>query len=339
MGSIFYSGHSKEKCSFFTFRNYTRLLLYFLSLPPVLVTSSTFFGYSKSSAIISHLLMTKNISNNNFFMKVSLKLLLASMALVSFASCSKGPTYLQDQSESPSQIQAEETSRPETIVFKASGDISSALNEFRELLGRLNTTPGATGGRREINWDAVPDFLTNNNSFPGNFFGSADPAAADGRKRGLICTTPGTGFSISDTDFVFVNPKYGDQFNAFSPKKTFIAVGSTITDNFFKVPGTNVDASVQGFGVVFSDVNNASSTSLEFYNGERLLGSFKVPNVGNNIPGGFSFLGAYFPNEKVTRVHIVSGSAPLSATQDDLSNGGGEDLVIMDDFIYSEPRN
>jgi hypothetical protein len=38
-------------------------------------------------------------------------------------------------------------------------------------------------------------------------------------------------------------------------------------------------------------------------------------------------------------VRIHSGSAPLSPTQNDISDGGGEDLVIMDDFIYSEPAN
>ena len=236
----------------------------------------------------------------------------------------------------------QQEARAEAIVFKASGDsiaILPALNEFRDTLGTLNLHPGATGGRREINWDGVPPAFTNNNLFPGDFFGASDPTLPDGRKRGLLNTTPGTGFSISDNDFFFINPKYDDQFNDFSPKKTFIAVGSNITDNLFRVPGTNLPASVKGFGVVFSGVNNASSTSMEFYDGDRLLGTFRVPNNGNNLPGGFSFVGVYFPHEKVTRVRIFSGSAPLSPTQDDLTDGGGEDLVIMDDFIYSEPKD
>jgi hypothetical protein len=274
-------------------------------------------------------------------MNLSSKFFLASLVITSFASCSKNPSYLKDQSENNSLSQSNESirlePRSEAIVFKATGDIDSTLQRFRDLLGPLNSVPNAGPGRREINWDGVPLQFTNNNLFPGDFFG-ATGSAPDGRKRGLLNTTPGTGFSISDSSFSFINPGYRDQFKAFSPKKTFIAVGSTITDNLFRVPGTNIGASVQGFGVVFSDVNNASSTSMDFYNGDRLLGSFKVPNVGNNNPGGFSFLGVYFPNEKVTRVRIFSGSAALSATQNDLSNGGGEDLVVMDDFIYSEPQ-
>jgi hypothetical protein len=276
-------------------------------------------------------------------MKVTVKFLLASIALASLASCSKDPSYMKDQTRST--LSQKENFRLEAkieaIVFKASGDslaILPALDEFRDTLGILNSRPGARGGRREVNWDGGPANLTNNDLFPGDFFAATNPALPDGRKRGLINTTPGTGFSISDNDFFFINPKYDDQFNDFSPKKTFIAVGSNITDNFFRVPGTDIPASVQGFGVVFSGVNNASSTSLEFYSGDRLLGSFKVPNNGNNLPGGFSFLGVYFPNEKVTRVRIFSGSAPLSPTQDDLTDGGGEDLVVMDDFIYSEPE-
>ena len=272
-------------------------------------------------------------------MTVSFKLFLASVAIASLASCSKGPVYTQDRSENKSSSFSEENQKPEAIVFKAAGDIEPSLKEFRDLLGggQPNTTPGAVGGRREINWDGVPLMFTNNNLFPRDFFGASDPLLPDGRKRGLIYSTPGTGFSVSDNGFEFINPAYPSQFKAFSPKKTFISFGSNITDNFFKVPGTNTDATIQGFGVVFSDVNNASSTSMEFYSGDRLLGSFKVPNVGNNDPGGFSFLGVYFPNEKITRVRIFSGSAALSATQNDISNGGREDLVVMDDFIYSEP--
>lgn len=269
---------------------------------------------------------------------------MVSIAVASLASCSKKGPYLQNDQSTESQSETTEESgarfKERAIVIKAHGDINAALSKFRDLLGsQLNTTPGAVGGRREINWDAVPANLTNNNSFPGDFFGSFDPAVADGRKRGLVMTTPGTGFSISDNNFSTINPTYGDQFKTFSPLKTFVPIGSTITDNFFKIPGTNTDASVQGFGVIFSDVDNEFSTFMEFYDRERLLGIFKVPHNGYNAPGAFSFLGVYFPNARVTRVRIHSGRAPLSPTQNDISDGGGKDLVIMDDFIYSEPAN
>ena len=277
-------------------------------------------------------------------MKVSSKLILASMLSAVFASCSKDPSYMKDQSESTSSFNVSENDLPEgkprAIVFKAAENIDSALGAFRDALGPLHFQPEETNGRREINWDGVPPMFTNNNLFPGDFFGSFDPALGAGRKRGLINTTPGSGFSVSDNDFSFINPKYEDQFNDFSPAKTFVAVGSNITDNLFKIPGTNINAFVRGFGVVFSDVNTGTSTSMEYYSGDRLLGSFKVPNVGNNNPGGFSFLGVLFPNEKVTRVRIISGSTALSATQNDIANGGrAEDLVVMDDFIYSDPRD
>lgn len=301
--------------------------------------ATTGFGYCKNLATVSFLRSLILFQSSIFFMRVSFKTVVASATLFAFVSCSKDPKYIGDQHDSVlSGIgTGANVSNKEVIVIKASGNIDPALNEFRELLGQLNTAPGATGGRREVNWDGGPAAFTNNDLFPGDFFAATDPALPNGRKRGLINTTPGTGFSISDNDFSFINVKYPEQFNAFSPAKTFSAIGSNITDNLFKVPGTNIDATVQGFGVVFSDVSNGSSTSLEFFAGEKSLGSFKVPNNGNNNPGGFSFLGVYFPNEKVTRVRIYSGSAPLGKTQDDLSDGGGEDLVVMDDFIYSEP--
>jgi hypothetical protein len=50
-----------------------------------------------------------------------------------------------------------------------------------------------------------------------------------------------------------------------------------------------------------------------------------------------SFLGVSFnAGELVGRVRITSGNAALGAAVND-NPGGGTDLVVMDDFIYSEP--
>src|ERR1043166_5368601 len=140
-------------------------------------------------------------------MKVLSKILLVPIAAISLAGCQKKNPYLSNDQSNQSIGETTEKSHAATqedaIVIKARGDINDALSQFRDLLGsQLNTAPGAVGGRREINWDAVPGNLTDNNSFPGDFFGSADPAAANGRKRGLVMTTPGTGFSISDNNFL-----------------------------------------------------------------------------------------------------------------------------------------
>jgi hypothetical protein len=224
-------------------------------------------------------------------------------------------------------------------VFSAAGsvaDITGKLNEFKNTLGStLNTAPGATGGRREVNWDGVPANLTNVGGFPFDFFGSADPALGNGRKRGLIMTTTGANFRMDSTDFVEIDASYADQFNAFSVKRIFVDLNSTVTTCTFKVPGTATDAFVKGFGVIFSDVDNANSTTVEFFNGTKSLGVYKAP-VSN---GQFSLLGVFFPDEKITKLKITSGSAVLAAGVKDVSTAGGtQDLVAMDDFLYDEPK-
>ena len=218
---------------------------------------------------------------------------------------------------------------------KGSGDISSQLASFRSLLGdQLNTTPGQTTGRREINWDAVPDNQTNTDTFPGDFFNSTDPNVAAGRKRGAIFTTQGNGLRISDKNFSDIVSNYKDQFNAFSPARTFAATGSNKMDVTFKVPGTATAASVKGFGVVLSDVDKANSTTLEFFEGDKSLGKFAAP--ARKDDKGFSFLGAVFPDSKVTKVTITSGSAAII---NKYADNAENDLVVMDDFLYSEPAS
>jgi hypothetical protein len=225
-------------------------------------------------------------------------------------------------------------------VFTATGDIAGItgkLNEFRNTLGAtLNSAPGVTGGRREVNWDGVPANLTNINGFPSDFFGSADAALGNGRKRGLLMTNTGTSFRVDSTDFADIDASYADQFNNFSPKKVFVYLGNTVTECTFKIPGTATDAFIKGFGVIFSDVDDASSTSIEFFNGSKSLGVHKAPV---SATGQFSLLGVYFPDEKVTKVKITSGNGLLATGTKDISNGGTKDLVVMDDFLYDEPKS
>jgi hypothetical protein len=226
--------------------------------------------------------------------------------------------------------------QPQATVISASGDITAALAELRHVLGdTLNTAPGKTSGRREVNWDGVPANFTNSDNFPFDFFNVTDPAAGNGRKRGLVYLNTGTSFRVDSSDFGDIDASYAAQFDAFSPKRSFTYRGSNVTDIVFKVPGTNTDAFIRGFGVIFSDVDNANSTTIEFFAGAKSLGVFKAP--ARKAGSSFSLLGVFFPNEKVTKVRITAGDGVLAAGVKDVSDNGSKDLVVMDDMFYNEP--
>jgi hypothetical protein len=243
------------------------------------------------------------------------------------ASCEKGDDY--NSTPTPS-INMQ--------LFSAAGDsaaIATKLGEFRAAAGATaNTTPGAIGGRREVNWDGVPANITNTDNFPFDFFGASDAALPAGRKRGLIYQNTGTSFRVDSTSFSEIEASYADQFKPFSKKKLFAYMGNNVSEISFKVPGTNTDAFVKSFAVIFTDVDAANSTSIEFFNGTKSLGVIKA----GIAPQAFTLLGARFPDEKITKIKIVSGEVPLAAGVKDMSNGGTKDLVVMDDFIYSEPE-
>jgi hypothetical protein len=262
-------------------------------------------------------------------MKQTNRFLFFAVLTLLLASCSKDENTHQTQEP---QIKS--------VFITASGDstnVVAKLNEFRLLAGDpLNSAPGATAGRREVNWDAVPSAFTNTNNFPFDFFGSADPVLGNGRKRGLILTNTGTSFRVDSTRFASIDASYATEFSAFSQNRVFAYMGNNVTEVTFKVPGTNDVASVHGFGVIFSDVDDANSTTVQYYNGDKSLGIFKAPVRSGS--SSFSFLGMGFPEETVTRVRITSGNGTLGAGIKDISNGGSKDLVVMDDFIYDEPK-
>src|SRR5678810_56182 len=113
-----------------------------------------------------------------------------------------------------------------SVVFSASGDspaaILSAVDAYRSALGTLNpNVVGSFGsGRREINWDGVPDALSAPSNLPANFFNVNSP-------RGVVFSTPGTGFQVSANsgvapiEFGNIDPSYPGNFNTFSPQRLF----------------------------------------------------------------------------------------------------------------------
>jgi hypothetical protein len=194
-----------------------------------------------------------------------------------------------------------------------------------------NTVGSLPNGRREINWDgggaAAPATIFPS---PMNTFNAAPTT------RGLVSLAvgAGTGFEISgmpNPEFGDINPTYPAIFQPFSAPRIFTPLGNNVMDVVFFSPGTNIPASVFGFGAVFTDVDLANTSSLQFFNtSDMSLGTFFVPPFDN----GLSFLGVTF-TDAIGRVRITTGNTPLSATAND---GGGTDVVALDDFIYSEPQ-
>ncbi len=226
---------------------------------------------------------------------------------------------------------AQLTARSGTGANPAS--LTTVRDQFRSDLGggTISAANGSYGGlRREINWDGVPANSSAPNSFPADFFNVTSP-------RGLVVATPGSGFQVSGAvggtvAINFGNFNAGYTFQPFSAQRMFTAVGSNVFDVYFFVPGTSVAAVVDGFGAVFEDVDQSSTTSVQFFDAAGAnLGTYFVPSLS----GGLSFLGAYTSNgkPKIARVRITNGNALIGASD----NGAGSDIVVNDDFIYGEP--
>lgn len=236
------------------------------------------------------------------------------------------------------------------VVRQGSGANTAALQAivdlFRADLGGSNNGVGGSfqTGRREINWDGVPDASSEPNNFPLDFFNVNSP-------RGVIfnAVEDETGaalnqFAVSATNasgtpvrFGNLNASYSTIFTTFSAERLFTVRNAHILEVNFSVPGTNIPATVSGFGLVFCDVDSATGggrSLIRVYdkNG-RQLSAASAPVLDN----GLSFVGISFnAGERIARVVIESGNAPLSSTNVD--GTGGVDVVAMDDFIYGEPR-
>jgi hypothetical protein len=231
------------------------------------------------------------------------------------------------------------TAQADFITFATGGNattssIQGTVDSFRTALGGINNgnvSGPLTSGRREINWDG----------------GGATVASLSGpvlsaftNTRGSTFTTQGSGFlqtPLNDPALASINPSYSTTFGAFSPQRIFTPIGSNITDVTFSVPGSNgaTPATVSAFGAVFTDVDLANVTRMEFFNSAdvQILSLNVLPGTTSN--GSFSFLGAVAESgESIARVQITTGNSDLGPSEAD---GSRVDVVAMDDFIYSEP--
>lgn len=233
------------------------------------------------------------------------------------------------------------------VVRTASGAnaaaIQATVDQFRADLGGANNGVGGsfTTGRREINWDGVPDNFSAPNFMPFNFFNANSP-------RGILFNAPTTfgdtaAFIVSaDSNnptttpvrFGNIDASYIAQFTTFSTERLFIARNARSLVVNFMIPGTNIPATVNGFGAVFCDVDQNGPTFIKYYDRTGHLLTFQSAPGADN---GLSFAGVSFNNgERVASVEIVFGNAPVVTPNTD--EVGGDDTVAMDDFIYGEPR-
>jgi len=145
--------------------------------------------------------------------------------------------------------------------------IQATVDAFRaDLGGSLNPNVASSfaTGRREINWDGVPDNLSAPNNLPGNFFNVNSP-------RGVLFSTPGSGFQVSanavnptntPVRFGNINAQFPGTFTVFSPQRLFTALDSNIVDvNFFYREVTRLR---QSTGLDLSSRMSIYRTSLLF---------------------------------------------------------------------------
>src|SRR6476661_352027 len=191
-------------------------------------------------------------------------------------------------------------------VTKLSGDVAAHVPEFAAAIGAVDNkgVPGrhdATGGLEYL-------------------------------------SAPGTGLRVSDNNFADINPTYATELIPFSSPRLFAPIGTNRAEFRFRIPGTDTAAVVQSFGAVVVDVDKAGSSSLQAFDKDgRLIATVPIPV--RQAPDAFSLVGVQFDRPAIARVVLTLGDAPLGAGVNDVSEGGTNDVVVLDDFLYSEPQS
>jgi hypothetical protein len=221
--------------------------------------------------------------------------------------------------------------------------LKRVVGEFQSALGGGNNMdlPGQSGGFRAINWDGAKlpfdmppaafkknrgaEFFSSDNKFvvsnPNN--------SVDGVPKGDPTAPP------KDIRFSSLDYEASKRFQVFSPNRLFTVRNSNeMSAKFFKPAQSDVQepAAVGGFGAVFTDVDLSRSTSLEFYDRRGcFIAKVYVPPRSK----GLSFASIVVDKAYGYPIYEVKFKVGTKAISSKYSRG---DVVVMDDFIFGEPK-
>lgn len=219
------------------------------------------------------------------------------------------------------------------------GNLTPAMNQFRADLGGANNGVGNSysTGRREINWDGLPENMCQSQSTDlRKYYNSTSPRGfVLGSDQFYRCSrTPNFGGPGSEVArFGDINSNYPFYFQAYSSHRIFAPAVDPRFDIQFYIPGTNIPATVSGFGIIMTDVDTIEGGLIIFYDvkGEEI--NRQIVPAQNN---GASFLGATFNDgTRIARVRVFAGNTQIGS---DEGAGSSNDVVAIDDIIYGEPR-
>lgn len=237
------------------------------------------------------------------------------------------------------------------VIVRAEGAnaaaIQASVDAFRATLGANNGVGGSfPGGRREINWDGVPDTVAAPNFLPPDFFNANSPRGVvfntiqevnGGSLNDFIVSADDNNPTTTPVRFADINPQYSSIFTTFSAQRLFTMRNARTMDVNFFVPGTSIPATVTAFGIVLCDVDGATGAARSLLRFVDINGNVVLSTSVAAFDDGLSFTGVSFnAGERIARVVLIVGTDALSAGAVDETSG--VDAVAMDDFIYAEPQ-
>lgn len=226
----------------------------------------------------------------------------------------------------------------------AAGAAGPALSSLAAGIGGANNGAVPTeqpNGFRQITWDDMPL----DGTFPGSHvIVSGHVVAIPPNAELPYGVSMSRGAAVANDGFASVNSGVGSSLSPFSAPNDFAPIATpTIRMQVVAPAGQGETASPQatrGFGVMFVNVREPNTTTIQYYNGNSLLYTVAAPVGGQGQP---SFVGALFSSPVITSVVINLGTAAIFSFDGTSASPGPSDsppqnnLVAADNVLLAEP--